>query len=274
MDELEELKAKIDKNNHNSLYSANIKKVEAAYNNYITSTVQNLYLMAGVGIAALMPAHEIQIQLKDLRPLVANLRSQTQSSLAGTRLLRDFDAIDKIIAILGEVSDGALELGKKEQRDFSLRSVVDFSLKIKAPELQRASVKVEVVEKATISLKGYPNFVMNALNNLIDNSIWWLQTKSNERKVKITLKRNADGNPAIIVSDNGPGLNPEDIPYLGDAFYTRKPRGTGLGLFISRRSMEANGGKIDFGFFPTDSDYLPGANVLLIFEDKKMEIKE
>ncbi len=92
--------------------------------------------------------------------------------------------------------------------------------------------------------------------------------------MKITLKRNADGNPTIIVSDNGPGLNPEDIPYLGDAFYTRKPRGTGLGLFIPRRSMEANGGKIDFGFFPTDSDYLPGANVLLIFEDKKMEIKE
>jgi signal transduction histidine kinase len=221
-----------------------------------------------------MPAHEIQIQLKDLKPLIADLRSQAKLSLPGNRLLKEFDAIDKIIGILGEVSDGALELGKKEKSVFSLRSVVDFSLKIKAPELQRASVKVEVAEKAKFSLDGYPNFVMNALNNLIDNSIWWLQKKSNERKVKITLKRNADGYPIIIVSDNGPGLNPEDIPYLGDAFYTRKPRGTGLGLFISRRSMEANGGKIDFGFYPTDSDYLSGANVLLIFEDQSMEIKE
>ena len=67
------------------------------------------------------------------------------------------------------------------------------------------------------------------------------------------------------MSDNGPGIDPADLPYLGEAFYTRKPKGTGLGLFISRRAMEANNGRLDFGFYPNDPDYLQGANVLLIF---------
>jgi hypothetical protein len=32
--------------------------------------------------------------------------------------------------------------------------------------------------------------------------------------------------------------------------------------------MEANKGKVDFGFYPNDPDYLQGANVILIFEGK------
>jgi nitrogen fixation/metabolism regulation signal transduction histidine kinase len=53
---------------------------------------------------------------------------------------------------------------------------------------------------------------------------------------------------------------------LGEAFYTRKPKGTGLGLFISKRVMEANNGVVEFGFYPNDPDFLQGANVILAFE--------
>jgi nitrogen fixation/metabolism regulation signal transduction histidine kinase len=76
-------------------------------------------------------------------------------------------------------------------------------------------------------------------------------------------------NTMIVVSDNGPGIDPSDLPFLGEAFYTRKPKGTGLGLFITRRAMEANDGKLDFGFYPNDPDYLTGANTVLVFEQEK-----
>lgn len=274
IDEIKKLDKRIRKNNHCGLYSENLRKIEAAHNNYLSTTVQNLYVMAGIGVAALMPAHEIQIQVKDLKPLLIGLKEQFKSFGVGNRILGQFEEIDKIVSTLKEVSEGALELGKREHKVFSLHSVVNFSLKIKEPELRRSSIRFVVIEKAQINLKGYPNLVMTALNNLIDNSIWWLQTKSDPRTLRITIKRDGVGNPLIVVSDNGPGINPEDIPYLGDAFYTRKPKGTGLGLFITKRAMEANGGKVEFGFYPTDPDYLEGANVLLIFDDQKLEVQQ
>lgn len=266
LDELEKIRRKIHEKGHADLYSKNIDSIERAYKKYKINIVERLYVSAGIGIAALMPAHEVQIQLKDLKPAVKGIKEDMIRFGFGGRMMEKFDNIDRIMSILWDVSHGALELTKREHKGYSLRSVVETSLKIKGYELKRDEIEVETVEKENIRLKGYPNLVITAIINLLDNSIWWLQKNLENKKLKITIKRDMDKNPIIIVSDNGSGIDPVDLPYLGDAFYTRKPRGTGLGLFISKRAMEANNGKLDFGFYPNDPDYLEGANVLLIFE--------
>jgi PAS domain S-box-containing protein len=58
-----------------------------------------------------------------------------------------------------------------------------------------------------------------------------------------------DGQPAlrIAVQDNGPGLSPEQRKKIFDPFYTTKRQGTGLGMAIARRIIEAHGGQIAVG---------------------------
>jgi PAS domain S-box-containing protein len=55
-----------------------------------------------------------------------------------------------------------------------------------------------------------------------------------------------DRQPAlrICLSDNGPGLSPEQRPKAFNAFHTTKTKGTGLGLAICRRIIEAHAGRI------------------------------
>jgi hypothetical protein len=55
-----------------------------------------------------------------------------------------------------------------------------------------------------------------------------------------------DGQPAIQISirDNGPGLTPEVRRRLFEPFFTTKTKGTGLGMAIARRIVEAHGGQI------------------------------
>jgi two-component system sensor kinase FixL len=51
----------------------------------------------------------------------------------------------------------------------------------------------------------------------------------------------------IAVRDNGPGIGPEQRVRVFDPFYTTKARGTGLGMAIARRIIEAHGGTISIG---------------------------
>jgi len=57
------------------------------------------------------------------------------------------------------------------------------------------------------------------------------------------------GQPAvrIVVQDNGPGLTPEQRRRIFQPFYTTKPKGTGLGMAIVQRLVEAHGGTIEVG---------------------------
>lgn len=53
----------------------------------------------------------------------------------------------------------------------------------------------------------------------------------------------------VCVSDQGPGIAPEDIPHIFDRFYrapdmARRTKGAGLGLFLTKSIIEAHGGRI------------------------------
>ena len=67
-----------------------------------------------------------------------------------------------------------------------------------------------------------------------------------------TLPALQSSSPPILVSvtDSGPGISPEDLPYIFDRFYradksrSRAGGGSGLGLTIARYIVEAHGGRI------------------------------
>lgn len=63
----------------------------------------------------------------------------------------------------------------------------------------------------------------------------------------------------ISVRDNGPGLSPEQAQRIFEPFYTTKTRGTGLGMAIVKRIVEAHGGQI-----AVDHEIKLGTQILLI----------
>jgi PAS domain S-box-containing protein len=69
-----------------------------------------------------------------------------------------------------------------------------------------------------------------------------------------------EGRPAlrVAVCDNGPGLNREQREKIFEPFYTTKTKGTGLGMAIARRIVEAHGGRIDIG-----GEGCPGTEILI-----------
>ena len=86
---------------------------------------------------------------------------------------------------------------------------------------------------------------MQVLINLFDNAAFWLETKPapGPRKIRVTLDGDAG---ELVFADSGPGVDPEDKPYIFEAFFSGKGQeGRGLGLYIARQLLERHGYTIE-----------------------------
>jgi signal transduction histidine kinase len=63
-------------------------------------------------------------------------------------------------------------------------------------------------------------------------------------ELTVASKRTEDGRLLISVSDTGIGLSIDESERVFEAFFTTKPRGTGMGLSISRRIVASHGGHL------------------------------
>jgi signal transduction histidine kinase len=64
------------------------------------------------------------------------------------------------------------------------------------------------------------------------------------RDLLISSERNRTDDVLVTVRDSGPGIDPEHIERVFDAFYTTKPSGMGMGLAICRSIIDAHGGRL------------------------------
>jgi PAS domain S-box-containing protein len=81
--------------------------------------------------------------------------------------------------------------------------------------------------------------------NLIVNAVEAMSSVgSGGRELQISTSRNAPNGILVSLRDSGPGLDPKNVDYLFDAFYTTKAQGMGMGLAICRSIIEAHGGRM------------------------------
>ena len=93
--------------------------------------------------------------------------------------------------------------------------------------------------------------IHRALLNLVTNGIDAAAESENAR-VRVATSRDATQEHAYIkVQDNGPGIKPEDLPQLFQAFASTKGiRGTGLGLPVSEKIVREHHGQIHVESIP------------------------
>jgi signal transduction histidine kinase/CheY-like chemotaxis protein len=84
--------------------------------------------------------------------------------------------------------------------------------------------------------------LQQVLMNLMLNGIEAMQATGGE--LTVASKRTEDGQLLISVSDTGIGLSIDQADRVFEAFFTTKPRGTGMGLSISRRIIASHGGRL------------------------------
>ena len=108
----------------------------------------------------------------------------------------------------------------------------------------------------------YPVFI-----NLLNNSIYWVSLSNTENPQIILDIIDSDA----VISDNGPGVEPEDLDSLFRLFFTRKIRGgRGVGLYLCRANLAAGGHRIRYEPSTVNMP-LPGANFLISFRGAEFD---
>ena len=96
-----------------------------------------------------------------------------------------------------------------------------------------------------------PHLLGRVLRHLLENAA--RHTPAGGR-IALRSRRNGD-RLEFSVEDDGPGVDPVDLPFIFDKFYrgkngASKGKGTGMGLAISRAILAAHGGGIDVENIP------------------------
>jgi PAS domain S-box-containing protein len=101
--------------------------------------------------------------------------------------------------------------------------------------------------------------LLQVFRNVLDNAF-----AACRGPVRVTVSCRAadlEGRPAlrVAVRDNGPGLAAGQKEHLFEPFFTTKVKGTGLGLALVKRLVEAHGGQVAAG----DAAGAPGAEIVI-----------
>lgn len=90
--------------------------------------------------------------------------------------------------------------------------------------------------------------------NLVNNSLYWLQFTASRQ---IVLDARDD---FVVVADNGPGVDPDDVESLFELFFTRRSSGRGIGLYLAKANLGASGHTISYS---NGGPVLGGANFVI-----------
>jgi signal transduction histidine kinase len=195
--------------------------------------------------------HELMHPVASVRSLAVTL-SRKWNDLDDRDRREYVDRIDRETRRLRDMAEHAASAGRMVEDTISLslrlervRDIVSEAVDAASEMSDRLNVDVEP-EIADARLEVDPVRVLQVLRNLLSNA-----AKYSPQSSPIQLQvRGREEEIEFVVADEGPGIAPEHQPRLFRRFSRvtpsgrKTPNGSGLGLYISRRIVEAHGGTL------------------------------
>jgi two-component system, OmpR family, sensor kinase len=195
-------------------------------------------------------SHELRSPLSRLRAeLEAALRRRREASDYEDTLRSSLEEVERLQRLIEELLELArIDAGQERElpEPIAACEIVEAAIAAVREEAARRAVAIGVESSSELLVNAAPVAAKIALANILDNAV-----KFSPIGGRVTINVAANGKEAVIaVSDNGPGVAPDDLRWLFQRFYrgnasrsTGAP-GVGLGLAISRALVERQGGRI------------------------------
>jgi signal transduction histidine kinase len=191
-------------------------------------------------------AHEIRNPITAAKSLVQQMGEDPLSSDNidyANVALEELDRVERSISHL-------LKYARDEDLRFEpvrMSEIVESALDTFSDRLAHTSIDLEWSADAAGLVRGDAEKLRRIIINLVRNALDALdESDIHHARVQLGCGENLAGTDVWVrVWDNGPGIEEDTLNNIFDPFYTTKNTGTGLGLALSKKIVDAHGGTLE-----------------------------
>lgn len=169
-----------------------------------------------------------QLDMRQLLHVLEEVAGQTERAAAVVRNVREFVSKEK--------SDRARH---------EIHKLITDAVRLILPEARRADITLQTelrAHRAVVEVN--PLQIQQVIINIAHNALEAMAETAGEPRV-LLIQSSSDADVVrVSLHDTGPGVPPESIEQMFNAFYTTKSDGMGMGLSISRTIIESHGGRL------------------------------
>ena len=196
-------------------------------------------------------SHELKNPLASLRSAVESLE-RIDDAKVRARLLdvvrQDVIRLDRLINDIAEAARTDAELTRTTMERVPLDKLAATLVEAwrERREIGDVRLAIEMRGRGPFAVAGEPNRLARAIDNLVDNAVSFSPPRG---RIDVILEREAQA-VRLIVTDEGPGVPPEERDAVFHRFHSHRPdtsefgRHSGLGLAIARAIVEGHEGDI------------------------------
>jgi signal transduction histidine kinase len=229
--------------NENQKFCGVIERVDSA------SSKQNELKPSAVALA-MSVAHDLRSPLAILQNLALLMETRFEP--------RYLNLMRKQLVYCESIVNNFLEVsGERDPRKaaISVESILgEVISEIPVPE----EISLDITAFENVMVEGDPGQLRHLMMNLIQNAVESMQGKEGVVKIGVSAKNEM---MCLDISDEGPGIEAQDLHRVFQPFYSTKIRGFGLGLAACKQIVDAHGGNIEIESTPgtgtTFRVYLP-----------------
>ncbi len=200
--------------------------------------------LSSLGELAASIAHEIKNPLISIQGFARRISDASDPAKIETYAKYIEKESERLSTVLMRLLDFS-RMTEPRKEDLDINAVVDDTILFTEHHLTRfRNVALSVQKEESLpTVRADKVHIQQALINIIMNAA---QVMPEGGPIVVKTGKKA-GHVGISVSDKGPGIKEENREKIFEPFFTTKPQGegTGLGLSLTKRLVEANGGRIE-----------------------------
>jgi len=189
-------------------------------------------------------AHEIRNPIAAAKSLVQQMG---EDPISNENVEYAKVALDELERVERSVSH-LLKYAKETDYSFEnvgLASVLDKALTEMRAKLEAQQISVSRSYIGGPTVRADSDKLRQVFTNVIDNAIDAMESATGERRLEFGIVNLYPGAATVVIRDHGCGIAEDKLTKIFNPFYTTKKNGTGLGMGIAKKVMDAHSGRIE-----------------------------
>ncbi|KPV60943.1 hypothetical protein QJ48_02410 [Paenibacillus sp. A3] len=197
--------------------------------------------ISAVGLAAEMTSHEFNSLHRSIKENVDVLSKALKPTPAWPIIEKVRQAFESLERLHQRMSP-LYRQSRSRSKEINLKTFLESLLDYFKTDINKYSVSIVNHIPNDLTIKEIESVLFTPLANLISNSIYWMLDRE-RRELHFYY---SDTDNILFVHDTGTGIKEMDRLRIFEPYFSKKLEGRGLGLFLSRDTLESRGHSLYF----------------------------